>query len=127
MVYVTNPAQAIRINITSPTKQDNVITSGYMAAGSVGAVDANAIAMLVSQPEFALSRNAALHMENATPLPLRHAGLAGNVVAAPTAQHVSRRRRGAALRVARQLGQAPHRLHGARNTVIVVTAMHTRL
>ena len=34
VVYVTNPAQAIRVNITSPTKPDNVITSGYMAAGS---------------------------------------------------------------------------------------------
>ena len=83
VVYVTNPAQAIRVNITSPTKPDNVITSGYMAAGSVGAVDANAVAMLVSQPEFALSRNAALHMENATPLPIGTPGSPATM-AAPT-------------------------------------------
>jgi hypothetical protein len=84
VVYVTNPAQAIRVNITSPTKQDNVITSGYMAAGSVGAVDANAIAMLVSQPEFALSRNAALHMENTAPLPIATGVQGSATVAAPT-------------------------------------------
>ena len=114
VVYVTNPAQAIRVNITSPTKPDNVITSGYKAAGSVGAVDANAIAMLVSQPEFALSRNAALHMENATPLPIGTPGSPATM-AAPDPQHVPRGRGCAALRVARQLGETPHRLHRARN------------
>ena len=71
--------------------------------------------MLVSQPEFALSRNAALHMENATPLPLSARRLAergGRADAARMFQEDA-----VALRcvLACQLGEAPHRLHGARN------------
>jgi hypothetical protein len=81
-VFIANPAQAIRINVTAP-QYTNVIVSGYQAAGSVGAVDASAIAMLVSQPEFALSRSAALHMENTTPLPIGTPGSPATV-AAPT-------------------------------------------
>ena len=46
-------------------------------------MDASAIAMLVSQPEFALSRNAALHMENATPLALGTGTQGAGVLAVP--------------------------------------------
>ena len=81
-VFVANPAQAIRIGITAP-EYANLIVSGYMPVNTVGAVDASAIAMLVSQPEFALSRNAALHMENATPLALGTGTQGAGVLAVP--------------------------------------------
>ncbi len=44
---------------------------------------ADAIAMLVSQPEFALSRNASLHMESATPLALGTGTQGAGVLAVP--------------------------------------------
>ncbi len=64
VVYVVNPAQAVRIGILAPN-YENLITSGYMPAGSVGAVDASAVAMIISTPVFAVSRDAALHMDTA--------------------------------------------------------------
>ena len=69
VVYVANPQQALRISLTAP-EYSNVIVSGYQTANSVGAIDTNAVALLVSQPEFALSRNASLHMEDTAPLAL---------------------------------------------------------
>jgi len=81
VVYIINPAQALRINITAP-EYDNLIVSGYQPAGSLGAVDASAIAMLLGLPEFALSRSASLHMEGAAPLPLSATG-SPNVMSAP--------------------------------------------
>ena len=54
-----------------------------MPVNTVGAVDASAIAMLVSQPEFAVSRNAALHMESATPLALGTGTQGAGVLAVP--------------------------------------------
>lgn len=78
-VFVVNPQQAARVSLTAPQYQ-NVIVSGYQTAGSVGAVDASAVAMLLSQPEFALSRSAAIHMDT-SPLPLSAPGTPNTVVA----------------------------------------------
>ena len=76
------PGAGSRISLVAPG-YTNVISSGYQAAGTVGAMDADAIAMLVSQPEFALSRNASLHMENATPLALGTGTQGAGVLAVP--------------------------------------------
>ena len=69
VTYIMNPAQALRIKLAAP-QFTGVVVSGYMPAGSVAAIDADAIAMLVGQPVFAMSRNIALHMESTSPLGL---------------------------------------------------------
>lgn len=81
VVFVVNPAQATRINLTAPQFQ-NLIVSGYQTAGSVGAIDAGSIAMIVGQPVFAVSRDATLHMES-TPLPLGTGTQGSGVLAVP--------------------------------------------
>ena len=114
VVYIANPAQAMRINLTAPTNRTNVIVSGYQAAGSVGAVDGNAIAMLVSQPSFQLSRNASLHMENTSPLPL----VSGTRNpqrwrrSPRRCEHVPRRCYRVEVHVALRLGEKAHGMHG---------------
>ena len=57
--------------------------SNYLAANSVAAVDASAIAMLVSAPVFAMSRDAAMHMEDTAPLQLASGTQGSAVVASP--------------------------------------------
>ncbi len=123
MVFIVNPKQALRINITAP-EYDNVIVSGYQTAGSVGCVDAGSIAMIVSLPEFALSRGATLHMEGAAPLPL----ISGTTqpptlaqIATPVSSLFQARSGRAEKRSARWMGEAPHRLHGDRKKRHVVT------
>ena len=54
-----------------------------MAGGTVGAVDADAIAMLVGQPVFTMSRDITLHMEDTTPLPLGTGTQGSGVLAVP--------------------------------------------
>ena len=81
-VIVMNPAQALSLGFAAPAFNNAVIVSGYMPAGSVGAIDADAVAMLVGQPVFAASRNIALHMES-TPLPLATGAQGSAVVASP--------------------------------------------
>jgi hypothetical protein len=82
VAFVVNPAQAIRINLLAP-QYANLIVSGYMAAGSVGAVDTGGIAMLVGMPVFQMSRNATLHMENTAPLALGSGTQGSGTVAVP--------------------------------------------
>lgn len=81
VVFVANPAQAMRINLLAPGYA-NLIVSGYMTAGSVGAIDASAIAMIVGQPVFAISNSAAMHLNDA-PLPLATGVQGSGVVASP--------------------------------------------
>jgi Phage capsid family len=81
VVYVVNPAQAIRINLLAP-QYANLIVSGYMTAGAVGAIDTGAVAMIVGQPIFAVSRDATLHFET-SPTALGAVG-SPNTIAAPT-------------------------------------------
>ena len=78
---VMNPAQAVRVGILAPG-YTNMIVSGYMAAGSVGAIDTGGVAMMVGQPAFQISRNASLHMET-SPLPLVTGAQGSGVVATP--------------------------------------------
>ena len=82
VVFVVNPQQALRIGITAPEYQ-NVITSGYMAAGSVGAIDVGGIAMLVGQPEFRISSDAIVHLET-SPLQIASGAQGSGVLATPT-------------------------------------------
>jgi len=82
IVYIANPAQALRLQLEAP-QFAGVITSGYMPAGSVAAVDVDALVMLVSQPVFALSRNVALHMEDTAPLALGTGTQGSGVLAVP--------------------------------------------
>jgi HK97 family phage major capsid protein len=81
VVFVCNPAQALRINLLAP-QYSNLIVSGYVAAGSVGAIDAGSIAMIVGQPVFQLSRDATLHMES-VPLALGTGTQGSGVLAVP--------------------------------------------
>ena len=81
VTYVMNPAQAVRVGILAPG-YTNMIVSGYMAAGSVGAIDTGGVAMMVGQPAFQISRNASLHMET-SPLPLVTGAQGSGVVATP--------------------------------------------
>jgi len=81
VAFVVNPAQAIRIGILAPN-YGNLIVTGYMAAGSVGAIDTSAIAMLVSEPAFRISKDATMHMDN-VPLPLATGVQGSAVVATP--------------------------------------------
>lgn len=81
-IYIMNPAQALRVPMLSPASR-RVVTSGYLPAGSVAAIDADAIVLLVGQPAFAMSRNVALHMESATPLPLGTGTQGEGVLAVP--------------------------------------------
>ena len=82
VTYIANPLQSTRISVMAPG-YTNVISSGYQAAGSVGAIDTNALAMLIGTPEFQLSRNASLHMENTTPLALGTGTQGAGVLAVP--------------------------------------------
>lgn len=82
IAFVVNPAQALRIGILAPQYQ-NLIVSGYMPAGSVGAIDVGGIAMIVGQPTFRISTDAVLHMDTAATA-LSATG-SPNTVAAPMA------------------------------------------
>jgi hypothetical protein len=79
VIYIANPQQAGRLAASGY----QAVASGYMSAGSVAAVDGDALVLLVGQPRFALSRNVALHMESATPLPLATGAQGSGVVAVP--------------------------------------------
>jgi len=81
-VFIVNPKQSIRLRCIAPELASDIITSGHQPIGSVGCIDSSAVALLVSLPEFQLSRSAALHMEGASPLPLSTTGTP-NVVSAP--------------------------------------------
>ena len=70
VIYVMNPAQALRLTLNSPAF--GVITSGYMAAGTVGAVDASSIVTMLGDLQFRASSNATIHMSD-TPLPIGYA------------------------------------------------------
>jgi Phage capsid family len=80
VVFVVNPAQAIRIGILAPDYA-NLIVSGYMPGGSVGAIDVSSVAMIVGTPVFAVTNSAALNMDSAAG-PLSTPG-SPNVVSAP--------------------------------------------
>jgi hypothetical protein len=82
VVFVVNPAQAIRIGITAPNYA-NLIVSGYMTGGSVGAIDTSAIAMIIGQPVFAVTSNATVH-EDTVPLPIASGAQGSGVLATPT-------------------------------------------
>ena len=115
-VYIVNPAQAIRVK--SPRREyTNVITSAATRRRqSVGAVDANAIALLISQPAFALSRNASLHTENTSPAAV---GFRHNTTADAGADRhaatfdVPGRCCRIEVRAAQRLGEKAQRCHGA--------------
>ena len=82
VAFVVNPAQAIRINLPAP-QYANLIVSGYMTAGSVGAIDTGGIAMIVGSRCLRCRRDATLHMENATPLALGTGAQGSGVLAVP--------------------------------------------
>jgi capsid protein len=77
VAFVANPAQALRLRAANV----DAIISGYMPAGSVGAIDTAGVAMIVGQPVFQVTDSAALHMDSAAG-PLSTVG-SPNVVSAP--------------------------------------------
>ncbi|MBT1512565.1 phage major capsid protein [Bradyrhizobium sp. SRL28] len=79
VVFVANPVQALRMRAAGL----DIISSGFMAVGSVGAIDAGALVLLVDDIRFSASGEAVLHMET-VPLPLSAVGTP-NTVAAPMA------------------------------------------
>jgi hypothetical protein len=58
------------------------IATGYLATGSVAALDAGALAMTASPPVFSISRDATIH-EDDVPLPLATGAQGSAVVATP--------------------------------------------
>lgn len=82
VVYIMNPAQALSLQLAT-LQFGGVIVSGYMAAASVAAVDADALVLLVGQPVFAIGRNIALHMEDTAPLALGTGTQGSGVLAVP--------------------------------------------
>ena len=78
VTYVANFTQSLRMTAAGI----NVITTNYVPSGTVGAIDAGAVALIKGAPVFAISNNAVLHMESATPLPLSATG-SPNTVSAP--------------------------------------------
>ena len=74
-----NPAQALRLTLNSPAF--GVISSGYMTAGTVGAIDANSVVTMLGDLQFLASSNATLHMSD-TPTALSVTG-SPNTIAAP--------------------------------------------
>ena len=60
-----------------------VIATNYLAANSVACVDAGAIAMTMTPPEFLLSRDAAVHMEDTSPLGVGTGTQGSGVLAVP--------------------------------------------
>jgi len=82
VAFIMNPAQSLSLGFAQPQLPADVITSGYMPVNSVAAVDADAIAMLVGQPQFKLSRDAAVHAET-VPLALGTGTQGSGVLAVP--------------------------------------------
>lgn len=78
-VYLASVTQAPRMAAAGY----EVIASNYLAANSVVCVDASAIAMMASPPEFKLSRDAVVHMEDTTPLALGTGAQGSGVLAVP--------------------------------------------
>jgi Phage capsid family len=79
IVYLANTVQAARLVAAGYP----VIATGFLAVGTVAAVDAGAIALTASPPTFALSRDAVIHMETA-PLPIATGAQGSGVLATPT-------------------------------------------
>ena len=77
VVFIVNPQQVLRLRAAGI----DAIVSGYIPAGSVGAVDTSAVATIVSAPAFAISSDAALHMDS-SPSALSASG-SPNTVSAP--------------------------------------------
>ena len=78
VTYLANPVQAGRMAASGY----DAIATGFLAAGTVVAVDAVALAMTVANPSFLVSGNASLHMET-SPLPLVTGEQGSGVLATP--------------------------------------------
>jgi hypothetical protein len=63
VVFVVNPSQALRL--APVVGADRVIPTGYVAAGTVGALDAGAVATMLGDLAFQASIEAAVHMSDA--------------------------------------------------------------
>jgi HK97 family phage major capsid protein len=79
VVLIANPSQAIRLRLAGV---ENVIASGYMTAGNVGAVDAGGVVVMGGGIRFLASTDATVHMDSA-PTAIGTAG-SPNTIAAPT-------------------------------------------
>jgi hypothetical protein len=62
VTFLAHPVQAARLKASAYA---DVISTGYLDAGEVAAVDAASLAMTASPPVFAQSRSAALHSDDA--------------------------------------------------------------
>lgn len=80
IAFIANPAQVLRIQ--AAVGAGNVIASGFVTAGTVGAIDVTALAMLIEAPRFASSENATLNLDT-SPAAIGTPG-SPPVVAAPT-------------------------------------------
>jgi hypothetical protein len=86
IVFVANPAEAVKIVLRAGpdfNAKFPVLASNGVAAGTVIAVAVNALAVAADPaPRFERSKDATLHMEDTTPLPIGTPG-SPNVIAAP--------------------------------------------
>ena len=124
-VLIANATQAASLGVLAQSPLP-VITAPYLAADQIIAVDAAAFASALGQPDFNISEEPVVHMENTAPLPI----VGGTCTAAgyrfdcradakplanrgPRLAHVARLR----------LDDAPHRRGGNHHRRDVVTAM----
>src|SRR5262249_13000654 len=82
VVFVAHPSRAARFRIASFGAPFDVITTGQLATNIFICLDASAFASAISTPELSTSREAIMHMEDTTPLPISASGTP-NTVAAP--------------------------------------------
>lgn len=82
VLFIINPLQADRLSLFAVQPFTNIVVTGCMPAGSAGAIDVSAVAMIVGQPVFQITSNAALHMET-SPLALATGAQGSGVLATP--------------------------------------------
>jgi hypothetical protein len=81
-LFIMNGKQGLRLGIQAPGFGDAIV-SNYMPAGSVGAIDANAVVMMLSGIQFLSSISATVHMSDPA-LPIATGPQGTAVIAAPT-------------------------------------------
>lgn len=62
VLYVVNPAQALRLR--PAVGDDKVISTGFITPGVVGALDLGAVATMLGEITFTASRDASVHLSN---------------------------------------------------------------
>jgi hypothetical protein len=80
-VFIAGPAQAITLQLLSVGEID-VVTSEFIAANTVMALDIASFIGVLGDVEIAVSSAAAVHMEDTSPLPIASVG-SPNTIAAP--------------------------------------------